>query len=543
MLGPLESLPSSPVPAVFLNEGGHIGTASELTHIADGSPSAGFATTDIPFRRHSGEVLRRRGETAGVWPRRHDPHSDIQEVIELDTIEEILGEGSESVRAAASALKAQGDVTTKGSDVENAPGTYISSVGPSERVAEVEISPVQLKKNRWHGKVHLAALCYQYFLEGWNDGSLGPLLPRLQSHYKIGFDVISLLFVFMALGFIGGAMANVYLNHYIGFGKVVVLGATLQLVGYIMIAPGGPFPVMCAGVTFAGFGIAMQMAQANGFVGSLSGNTRLKFGILHSCYGLGAFVSPLVATHFASAPHWSYHYLIAACIAVSNVVILASVFRFRNQDDVMAEAGEAPTEISTSSSNDNLYHQILRLKEVHLLSLFCLIYVGVEVSIGGWIVTFIEDKRGGGSSAGYISSGFFGGLMLGRIVLMWLNHKLGERWSIIVYGLVVIGLEITVWVVPSLVENAVAVAVVGLLLGPMYPIMMNHSTSILPKWLRTGSMGYIAGIGQTGSAVLPLLTGVLASKLGIGAMQPLVISMMSTMIVIWAMVPRTRHIE
>lgn len=28
----------------------------------------------------------------------------------------------------------------------------------------------------------------------------------------------------------------------------------------------------------------------------------------------------------------------------------------------------------------------------------------------GWIVTFIEQKRGGGASAGYISSGFFGGM-------------------------------------------------------------------------------------------------------------------------------------
>lgn len=60
----------------------------------------------------------------------------------------------------------------------------------------------------------------------------------------------------------------------------------------------------------------------------------------------------------------------------------------------------------------------------------------------GWIVTFIEQKRGGGTSAGYISSGFFGGelcserqrsaadyyrcfvgLMLGRVVLIWLNRK------------------------------------------------------------------------------------------------------------------------
>ena len=82
-------------------------------------------------------------------------------------------------------------------------------------------------------------------------------------------------------------------------------------------------------------------------------------------------------------------------------------------------------------------------------------------------------------------------------------------------------LEVTVWLVPSLIENAIAVSFVGLVLGPMYPILMNHSTRILPRWLLTGCMGYIAGVGQAGSAVLPFLTGLLASKFGIASLQPL----------------------
>lgn len=33
----------------------------------------------------------------------------------------------------------------------------------------------------------------------------------------------------------------------------------------------------------------------------------------------------------------------------------------------------------------------------------------------------MKEVRGGGASAGYISSGFFGGLTLGRVALLWLN--------------------------------------------------------------------------------------------------------------------------
>ena len=61
------------------------------------------------------------------------------------------------------------------------------------------------------------------------------------------------------------------------------------------------------------------------------------------------------------------------------------------------------------SSSGNRLKQILGLKVVHLLAFFIMAYVGVEVTIGGWIVTFVIDKRGAGASAGYLTSGFFGG--------------------------------------------------------------------------------------------------------------------------------------
>ena len=106
--------------------------------------------------------------------------------------------------------------------------------------------------------------------------------------------------------------------------------------------------------------------------------------------------------------------------------------------ECLARIGQQPQEKSTST--DNNFKQIFRQKNVHILAVFSLIYVGVEVTIGGWIVSYIIDERGGGPDSGYISSGFFGGdcagnitmtlsliygagLMMGRLVLLWLNAK------------------------------------------------------------------------------------------------------------------------
>ncbi|KDQ58458.1 hypothetical protein JAAARDRAFT_128981 [Jaapia argillacea MUCL 33604] len=418
----------------------------------------------------------------------------------------------------------------------------IRSVG--EGVLEREYPPsVPREASNSHRKeyIQFAALCWSLYLEGWNDGSTGPLLPAIQNFYHIGFATVSLIFVsncIASTGFLSGAVANVWLNDKLGLGKVLITLYMLCIITYSMQAPAGPFPVIVVGYCIGGFGIALQNAQANGFVSSLSGDTSMKLGLLHGAYGLGAFSAPLAATYFSGTRHWSFHFLISVGMAVLNTIVLSAVFRFQTQEEAMAEAGQAPGEPDTMRGSK--YRHMMGQKSIHFLALFCLIYVGVEVR-PSWIVTFIERERGGGPSSGYISSGFFAGLTIGRLSLLWINRKVGERRVLFIYALIAIGLEITIWAVPSLIENAVAVAIIGVLLGPMYPILVSHASRILPKWLITGAVGWIAGVGQAGSAVLPFTTGVLASKFGIGSLQPLLVTMMCVMVGLWALVPASHR--
>ncbi|OCH86755.1 MFS general substrate transporter [Obba rivulosa] len=399
------------------------------------------------------------------------------------------------------------------------------------------MSQEELRTNKLKANLRFATLCWSLFLLGWNDGSTGPLLPRIQSVYHVGFAVVSLIFIFNTIGFVCAAAANVLLTDRLGLGKHIHTGSIASAVAFALEAPAPPFPVFVLAFMFNGFGGALQDAGANGYVASLHDNSATKMGMLHAVYGLGAFASPLVATRFSQLPRWSFHYLTSLGISIVNIILLIAVFRFKNQDECLAEIGQAPPERSAASYEGNKYKQIFRLRAVHYLAFFILIYVGVEVTIGGWIVTFLIDVRHGGPSAGYISSGFFGGLTLGRIALLWLNKKVGERRIIFLYALLAIGLELVIWLVPSLVGGAIAVSFVGVLLGPIYPIVMNHSSRILPPWLLTGAIGWIAGFGQAGSAFLPFLTGLLASREGIKSLQPLLVAMMSAMVIVWALVP------
>jgi hypothetical protein len=70
--------------------------------------------------------------------------------------------------------------------------------------------------------------------------------------------------------------------------------------------------------------------------------------------------------------------------------------------------------------------------------------------------------------------------------------QVGERRVSFIYSILAIGLELIVWLVPSLISGGVAVSIIGVILGPLYPIAMNHAVRILPGWLLTGNLVFVS---------------------------------------------------
>lgn len=68
-----------------------------------------------------------------------------------------------------------------------------------------------------------------------------------------------------------------------------------------------------------------------------------------------------------------------------------------------------------------------------ICSFFLLGYVGVEVALGGWIVTFMRRIRHGAAFAsGMTATGFWLGLTCGRVSLGFVTPRIGEKLSIVV---------------------------------------------------------------------------------------------------------------
>ncbi|KAI0763037.1 MFS general substrate transporter [Trametes elegans] len=437
--------------------------------------------------------------------------------------------------------------TTATSSVEKLPGTPAdleegkskeasASVSPADLAGQLEQTPTMRRKAR----LQFATLCCSIFVAGWNDGTLGPMLPRLQEVYNVGYTTVSFLFIISCVGAISGSCIYLYVTERFRYGVVVVNASFVMMIAYSIEAALVPFPVYIAVYFLIGLGSSFLNAGSSAFLANVSGGkASTRFGMLHGAYGLGAMASPLVSTQFASATHWSYVYLIHIGILVVTATMQILAFRGQSQEDCARDVGVPPSALEPEPLV-NRYKRVFKLPAVHLMALFTFVYVGTEVSIGSWIVTYVIKLRNGGPSSGYMSSGLFGGLMVGRLALLPFSKLVGERRVIFVYILAVIGCELVVWLVPSIIADGIAVAFVGFFLGPLMPILTNHAGRILPADLISGGVGWISCWGAAGAAVFPFITGALASKVGIEALNPMVVASMGVLFVIWACVPRSR---
>nr|XP_018265730.1 uncharacterized protein I303_02102 [Kwoniella dejecticola CBS 10117]OBR87888.1 hypothetical protein I303_02102 [Kwoniella dejecticola CBS 10117] len=405
--------------------------------------------------------------------------------------------------------------------------------------------------------IMLAVLFLVMFLAGWNDASQGPLLPSLQTYYSNDDDmysiIVSTIWLANFVGFMTSGITNVYISDAFGFGIAAPFGAAMQGVAYVLICWGCPFPLFVIAYVFNGFGLGLQDAQVNSLVTRLE-NSSTKMFLMHAMYGFGATVSPFVSTAFVQhVPSRVYLYF-AASLGLALVTVLALVVAFRGRTETQI-VGKRQLEIrynkdGTSKEVDPTHEgggsggkmkQILRTPVVHYMAFYMLIYVGVEVTIGGWATSFLLDERGGNDNSGYVSSGYFGGLTVGRVVLIPVTKRLGNHLSIYIYSAFVLVLSIVIWFTHSIVGNAVCFSLVGVFLGPMYPIVMNVVVDILPGELQGGTIGWIASLGQAGSAVMPFMVGAISEKHGVWILQPFTVAFMAADIFLWFLVTRSSH--
>lgn len=378
------------------------------------------------------------------------------------------------------------------------------------------------------------------FGNGLNDSAPGALIPYIERHYSIGYAIVSLIFVTNAVGFLSAAPLTHVLETRLGRSGAYMVSEALMAAGYIIILCTPPYPLVVVSFFLIGLGEAFDLALNNVYCANV-GNGTTALGLLHGGYGVGGTVGPLVATAIASSGAiWTRFYAVAVSIAVLNGLYAGFTFWGYQPDEASGSAGSAAGAPSAPTKKQ-LLGRAVKNPVTLLGAMFIFAYQGAEVSISGWIISFLVSARGGDLSAvGNVTAGFWGGIAVGRFLLSPLAYRVGEKLSVAVLSIGCLGFQLLVWFVPSVVGDAVTIAIIGLLLGPVYPCATAVFSRLLPRNLQLTSLGFISSAGSSGGAVWPLATGLLAQKKGTWVLHPICVGLYGVMVGSWVLLPKER---
>ncbi|GIJ86131.1 hypothetical protein Asppvi_005005 [Aspergillus pseudoviridinutans] len=425
------------------------------------------------------------------------------------------------------------------SELESLPGSPAAD-GPIDAIDPLP-NPTSSATTRWR----LLSACMMNVANGLNDSGPGALIPYIEKDYNIGYAVVSLIFVTNALGFILAAPVTQLFEAKRGRSKSYALSMSLLVAGYVIILFKPPFPAVVASFFLLGFGIALNLALNNVFCANLA-NSTTSLGALHGAYGIGGIMGPLIATAMVSdGVQWSLYYSINLALAVFNLAFAMWTFRGYEKElpiqllTALQQTASQQGHGHNVASKKQLLKQAVKNKTTLLGALFIFAYQGAEVSISGWVVSFlISYRKGDPSHVGYVSAGFWAGITLGRFVLSHPAHMVGEKLAVILLVVGSAAFQLMTWLIPNVIGDAVSVAIVGLLLGPVYPCATAVFSKLLPRNIQISSLSFISAMGSSGGAVAPFFTGLLAQSVGTYVLHPICIGLYGVMLAGWALMPK-----
>ena len=396
------------------------------------------------------------------------------------------------------------------------------------------------KRNKWR----ILCACLIYFGNGMSDSAPGALLPYIERWYSIGYAIVSLIWIANAAGFISAAFVTDPILQKLGRAKTLMGSEAFMMAAYVIISCTPSFPVVVVAYLIMGFGNAVNLALNNVFCANLADSTVI-LGLAHGSYGVGGIVAPLIATAMVSnGIHWSRFYLIplgvrAACFA------FAGWSFWSYEKDGTTQFANSLQQLATRQGREvtkmQLLGRALKNKTTLIGALFIFAYQGAEVSESGWFISYLINYRNGNpAKVGYVTSGFWAGITVGRFTLTHVAHRIGEKRFVFAMGIGVMIFQLMCWFIPNIVGEAVSMAILGLMLGPVYPCAATVFTKLLPGNIQTIAISFISSAGSSGGAVVPFITGLIAQGAGTFVLHPICIGAYVLMLGCWSILPKVK---
>jgi fucose permease len=337
----------------------------------------------------------------------------------------------------------------------------------------------------------------------------GPTLPILAQHTGVALAVAGWAFTSGATGFmLGVAIAGVMIGR-IGPKYVLMSGLAIMACTGIVIPWTHLFLLLLAAQFVAGIGFGFLDVSINIIV-TLSFEDTLgeTLNNLHSSYGIGALLAPLVLSLALQVAHeatWAY--------LTGSLMGLAGIFLLVQQHIPSVPRRNEALQQQDIAASTTVFRQVL----LWLMALQLGLYVGAEVGFSSWIVTAVSQSALIPLAlAAPSATAFWAGMTIGRLLgAQALKRGILSEKQLLYLSIVgggASGLIVAAFVRYIGVSFGVSL-LVGLFFGPIFPGVMAIASRWFVRTLGAVSSVMLISAGTAGM-ILPVLMGFLISDIG-----------------------------
>ncbi|ABI71170.1 MULTISPECIES: L-fucose:H+ symporter permease [Shewanella] len=377
----------------------------------------------------------------------------------------------------------------------------------------------------------LIALTSLFFMWGFLTCLNDILIPYLKNMFDLNYTQAMLVqFCFFGAYFIVSIPAGALVGK-IGYQKGIITGLVIACVGCLLFYPSasyGSYNMFLFAFFILASGITILQVSANPYVSVLgpaeTASSRLTLTQAFNSLGttvapffgswlilstvehdskvteVGEVIGQLSVQQQASAVQTPYLILAAA------LFVLAFIFMLLK----LPLLGKRDTQSTAAVKGSAWQYPHLVLGAVGIF-----VYVGAEVGIGSFLISFITKDGTGGvseSQAAHYIAYYFGGAMVGRFIGAAVMQKI-KAGKVLAFNALCACILVAAAILSAGTVAMWALLLVGLCNSIMFPTIFSLALQDLKRHTSQGSG--ILCLAIVGGAVLPLLQGMLADSMGI----------------------------
>lgn len=367
----------------------------------------------------------------------------------------------------------------------------------------------------------LTALTSLFFMWGFITCLNDILIPYLKMLFDLNYTQAMLIqFCFFGAYFIVSVPAGMLVSR-IGYKAGIVTGLLIAGAGCLLFVPAAAahvYAMFLLALFVLASGITILQVAANPYVSVLGQpeTAPSRLTMTQAFNSLGTTVAPFfgawlifggmdVPEPVAGAVTESTVQLPYIILAAS-LVLLAIIFAWLK---LPAMGKKDPTAALP------LGGEAWKQRHLMLGALGIFVYVGAEVGIGSFLVSYLSMPEIGGmtkSAASHYIAWYFGGAMLGRFIGAVVMQKVSAG-KVLAFNAVCAVLLVALTILSSGKLAMWSLLLVGLCNSIMFPTIFSLAIAGLKQY--TGQGSGILCLAIVGGAILPLLQGVLADNVGV----------------------------